>query len=100
MVPQSNGREHRKTCWMFKKGNCRFGKKCRFIHQEDVVGAGAADVKEVNYTQNQNDDSKDRQVDDEDDEPQKKKKRPGLTQGLVPGKRVMAMYRKQKEYSN
>uniref|UniRef100_A0A0A9WIB6 Pharynx and intestine in excess protein 1 n=1 Tax=Lygus hesperus TaxID=30085 RepID=A0A0A9WIB6_LYGHE len=108
MVPQTNGKEHKKICWMFKKGNCRFGKKCKFLHDDTSTAAvttpagGTTDSKDTtNYVQNQEalgDDPDERGSDD--DEPLKKKKRPGLTRGLIPGKKVMAMYRKQKAFSH
>ncbi|KAF6206751.1 hypothetical protein GE061_017987 [Apolygus lucorum] len=94
MVPQTNGKEHKKICWMFKKGNCRFGKKCKFLHDDPstTVGTtpavGTTESKDTNYVQIQEalgDDPDERGSDD--DEPLKKKKRPGLTRGLIPGKK-------------
>ncbi|KAK9504644.1 hypothetical protein O3M35_010931 [Rhynocoris fuscipes] len=119
MVPQNNNtKSNKKICWMFKKGKCRFGKKCKFSHAEDhhttvttTVGntvnqdssdnnsSGGCmqetDIKVINENFN----SEEELINNSDNEEEynkKRKKHPGLTQGLIPSKKVIKMYKKQK----
>lgn len=86
-VKMINGK---KICWNFRKGRCRFGHNCKFAHDSDLqrensdlVPLPDQTVTDVE-TELENDNTK-----------VVRKKRPGLTQGLVPGKKVMKMYKKQ-----
>ncbi|XP_068629890.1 uncharacterized protein [Battus philenor] len=103
----------RKICWSYRKGRCRFGHNCKYAHDSDILkseveleaekqklktvvceGTGtmssapppqvALDISEPN------DDSV------WEGGASKKKKRPGLSSGLVPGKKVIKMYKEQK----
>lgn len=100
----------RKVCWNFRKGRCRFGHKCTFAHDSDVkttttttkdptpvenVAQSAAtkalaSVKEpvMSYDEGA-------VITGEDSQGiGKRKKRPGLSDGLVPGKKAMKFYNK------
>ncbi|CAG9096093.1 unnamed protein product [Plutella xylostella] len=105
----------KKICWSHRKGRCRFGHRCKFAHDTDIQkspeeleaekqrilsrsfceGADTVTstqpqhvpVEEVNPT------------DDavwEGGSDRKKLKRPGLSQGLIPGQKVLKMYKQQK----
>ncbi|XP_059093615.1 uncharacterized protein LOC131888711 [Tigriopus californicus] len=100
----------RKVCWNFRKGRCRFGHKCTFAHDSDVktmptptkeptpiesvaqnaTSQAPASVKEpmTNYDEGA-------VITGEDSQGiGKRKKRPGLSDGLVPGKKAMKFYNK------
>lgn len=81
-ITKVNGKN---ICWMNKKGRCRFGNKCKFAHDSELYN-GPAVIKE-----------------DKSNEDKcslnKKKKRPGLSQTLIPGKKVLKIFKKT-EMSN
>lgn len=89
----------KKICWNYRKGRCRFGHNCRFAHDSDIQKTQeqieeekiALQSKGVVVHKVQTSSS---QVDKVDDEKNitSKRKRPGLTQGLTPGKKVMKNY--------
>jgi hypothetical protein len=93
----------KKICWNFRKGRCRFGHNCKFAHDSDLHRSGA----EAQESGNQNDQvplhnqivpTVDEETEVENDSTSTqiiRKKRPGLTAGLVPGKKVMKLYKKQ-----
>ncbi|TDG48987.1 hypothetical protein AWZ03_004671 [Drosophila navojoa] len=77
----------RKICWNYRKGRCRFGTSCQYAHDSDLsVEAVAAEnepkveaaAPAVNKSAAGN-----------------KRKRPGLSDGIEPGKRVMKSYQQQ-----
>lgn len=90
----------KKICWNYRKGRCRFGHNCKFAHDSDIeltkeqLNNKSSDQmnsntnKQVNLIQNISQDP----TEDIDGPPRKKTKRPGLTQGLIPGKKVMKQY--------
>ncbi|XP_017868235.1 PREDICTED: uncharacterized protein LOC108617085 [Drosophila arizonae] len=77
----------RKICWNYRKGRCRFGTSCQYAHDSDLSVEAVADGNEpkmeapattVNKSAAGN-----------------KRKRPGLSDGIEPGKRVMKSYQQQ-----
>lgn len=72
-------------CWMNRKGRCRFGNKCKFAHDSELF----------NGPHSANDDKTNKDCNNFN----KKKKRPGLSQTLIPGKRVLKIFKKT-ELSN
>ena len=104
-VLEINGK---KICWNYRKGRCKFGHNCKYAHDSDII-------QQVE----QSPDSKEHQsptvanplsgwsygdlatyhtIESEpvtDDSEVKRKKRPGLSEGLVPNKKVLKMYQKQ-----
>ncbi|XP_047484877.1 zinc finger CCCH domain-containing protein 8-like [Penaeus chinensis] len=97
-VMEINGK---KICWNYRKGRCKFGHKCKFAHDSDI--SQPLDPKEA-QTSSTNPSSLSQTtpgtqvlVDEpaSDDTLSKKKKRPGLSDGLVPGKKVQKLYRSQ-----
>ncbi|KAJ4427112.1 hypothetical protein ANN_24727 [Periplaneta americana] len=95
----------KKICWNFRKGRCRFGHNCKFAHDSDLHRSETELQESGNQTeqvplqsQNQVVPITEEQTEvDGENTPSKliRKKRPGLTQGLIPGKKVMKMYKKQ-----
>lgn len=93
----------KKICWNYRKGRCRFGHNCTFAHDSDLHRS-AIDLEsartphetlicQTQYNGQGNFDEE--EVDQENNQMQKRKKRPGLTQNLIPGKKVMKMYKAQ-----
>ncbi|XP_023704423.1 uncharacterized protein LOC111862879 [Cryptotermes secundus] len=94
----------KRICWNFRKGRCRFGHNCKFAHDSDLHQSET----ELRDSANQNEQvpllNQILPVPEEETEAEKestsstqiiRKKRPGLTSGLVPGKKVMKLYKKQ-----
>jgi len=85
----------KKICWNFRtKGRCRFGNKCTFAHDSDVK------VQGTNVTPGTS-----RGLEDEGkamaeaagaivESNKRQRKRPGLSDGLVPGKKAMKFHQK------
>uniref|UniRef100_A0A8W7P3U1 C3H1-type domain-containing protein n=1 Tax=Anopheles coluzzii TaxID=1518534 RepID=A0A8W7P3U1_ANOCL len=92
--PEANAAEQkRKVCWSYKKGRCRFGSKCNFAHDSDLILR----------KEQAEDDAQDGAPPDEvpvvmvrKPNPPDRKKRPGLSRELVPPKKVLKMYHKEK----
>uniref|UniRef100_A0A182PG63 C3H1-type domain-containing protein n=1 Tax=Anopheles epiroticus TaxID=199890 RepID=A0A182PG63_9DIPT len=94
--PEANAAEQkRKVCWSYKKGRCRFGSKCNFAHDSDLIlRKELAENEQEEADANLSDQvavvmvKKPNQPD--------RKKRPGLSRDLVPPKKVLKMYHKEK----
>lgn len=107
----------RKICWNYRKGRCRFGHNCAFAHDSDLHRS-AAELEALrapqetlvcqtryNGQQQQQQPPPNDTGDDENDEVdqennrmsnnKKRKKRPGLSQWLLPSKRVFKLYKAQ-----
>lgn len=103
----------KKVCWMFRKGRCRFGSKCTFAHDSDVKqrssvsqqltdtsGSGATDSEKFRQISAVNVSTPKFDYDEEDNSDaviecnKRTKKRPGLSNGLVPGKKAMKFHEK------
>nr|CAD7202983.1 unnamed protein product [Timema douglasi] len=85
-VKSINGK---KICWNFRKGRCRFGHTCKFAHDSDLhQGGEEGDATSVPPAGDEDGAAPDEAT---DQSVRKKKKRPGLSQTLVPGKKVMKM---------
>lgn len=103
MVPTKNDTttiNGKKICWNYRKGRCRFGHKCAFAHDSDLQKTDEElekerenSIKESLICQSNN--TPDKVTQNVGDDVKSKKKRPGLTQGLTPGKKVMKMFNKQ-----
>ncbi|KAK9876989.1 hypothetical protein WA026_016018 [Henosepilachna vigintioctopunctata] len=91
----------KKICWNYRKGRCRFGHNCKYAHDSDiqktpeqieaekmVIQSKGVIINKINTdVTNSN---------DELSSVTSKRKRPGLTQGLLPSKKVMKNYAKHK----
>nr|CAI5834547.1 unnamed protein product [Callosobruchus analis] len=91
----------KKICWNYRKGRCRFGHNCKFAHDSDIQKTeeqiqAEKDLAVKNAVVCQNIPQMGFVLEqselDEENGTNKKRKRPGLSQGLVPGKRVMKQY--------
>lgn len=108
----------RKICWNYRKGRCRFGHNCTFAHDSDLHRSAAelealrapqeTLVCQTRYngqrqqqqqqTPNDADSDENDEVDQENNRTngnKKRKKRPGLSQSLLPSKRVFKLYKAQ-----
>lgn len=107
MVKASDNSEFlngKKICWNYRKGRCRFGHNCKYAHDSDLRKTNEQlevenqlqetvlcqsqplaqpTVHEINQIVQEN--------------VAQKRKRPGLSQGVVPGKKVMRNYFNQKK---
>ncbi|KAM7345321.1 uncharacterized protein ACRADG_011674 [Cochliomyia hominivorax] len=95
---QKNGR---KICWNNRKGRCRFGNKCKYAHDSDLVEAGEVskvNVNKVSKSHSLNNFSAMPGVTTNNSKDKlKTRKRPGLGDSIVPGKRVMKTYQNAKK---
>lgn len=92
-----NGKQ---ICWNYRKGRCRFGHRCKYAHDSDIQRIEQEEDGAMNNNQPEQTvqaGGQDEEIVDKisPDTKQSKKKRPGLAQGLVPGKKVMKMYKDQ-----
>ncbi|XP_063531795.1 uncharacterized protein LOC134742506 [Cydia strobilella] len=104
----------KKICWNYRKGRCRFGHNCKYAHDSDiqktaeelqaekqklktVVCEGSGTMTSVPPPHVVLDTDEDTWEGEAD---RRKLKRPGLSQGLVPGKKVIKMYKEQKVRDN
>uniref|UniRef100_A0A182MMG5 C3H1-type domain-containing protein n=1 Tax=Anopheles culicifacies TaxID=139723 RepID=A0A182MMG5_9DIPT len=100
--PEANAAEQkRKVCWSYKKGRCRFGSKCNFAHDSDLIlrkelATEAGSENEQDTAANTVDEQQQVTVTVKKPFPPDRKKRPGLSRDLVPPKKVLKMYHKEK----
>ncbi|XP_052895393.1 zinc finger CCCH domain-containing protein 15 [Anopheles moucheti] len=100
--PEANMAEQkRKVCWSYKKGRCRFGSKCNFAHDSDLILR--KELPTEAGSENEELDTGTGTVDEsaatvmvKKPFPPDRKKRPGLSRDLVPPKKVLKMYHKEK----
>ncbi|CAH2267528.1 uncharacterized protein LOC120624513 [Pararge aegeria] len=103
----------KKICWNYRKGRCRFGHNCKYAHDSDiqktneelevekqkfksVVCEGSGTMTSAPPPQVELEVSSPTHDDFWEGKAGQKKKRPGLSQGLIPGKKVIKMYKEQK----
>ncbi|CAG9863846.1 unnamed protein product [Phyllotreta striolata] len=104
----------RKICWNYRKGKCRFGHNCKYAHDSDIQKTeqqiqeekkAALNCPNAVISKNSQSGVMSSKCFVNDDEcsdegtgaVKQKRKRPGLTQGLIPGKKVMKQYKNQKK---
>lgn len=105
----------RKICWNYRKGRCRFGHNCTFAHDSDLHRSAAelealrtpqeTLVCQTRYSNGQQQQTspvvndEENEVDQENNQTanRKRKKRPGLSQLLLPSKRVFKLYKAQQQ---
>lgn len=95
----------KKICWNYRKGRCRFGHNCKYAHDSDLEKSEEQlrfekQTQQVILFQSQNmpqaNNEEINAIKEAAIADSKKRKRPGLTEGIVPGKRVMNNYFNQK----
>ena len=96
----------KKVCWNFRKGRCRHGHKCSFAHDSDVKSSVVESLYSPKYESGaqvscQKSDTKTVQplqmemmVGEVEENGGVRKKRPGLSDGLQPGKKAMKFHNK------
>lgn len=99
----------KKICWNYRKGRCRFGHNCKYAHDSDIQKTKEqleaektvaisqsvvcqSSVTGLNASPQQPTPQDIEKIQEESLLEKKKRKRPGLTTGLVPGKKVMKQY--------
>ncbi len=114
-VTEEKGSKNKKICWNFRKGKCRYGRKCKYSHDNDIVVKNS-DIEGANSEQtggqnNSNDYGQKawtireapKEVPAQDEEEDtymsqaKRKKRSGVTDHLVPPKKAMHAYQAQRK---
>lgn len=85
----------KKICWSYRKGRCRFGSACTFAHDSDVTQSGELKMQEQAGGSSEEKVQKPKIASGITDKV--KKKRPGLSNSLVPGKKVVQMYKHLKK---
>jgi len=99
--PEEDNKRKKQICFKFQKGRCRLGDKCKFSHGM-ATGTPAFESEKprdpsVAPSHTNVATSYEPDEDEESWELKKKKKRkPGVTDSLVPPKRAMAAYEKQR----
>ncbi|KAE8744773.1 hypothetical protein FOCC_FOCC008590 [Frankliniella occidentalis] len=93
-----NGKQ---ICWNYRKGRCRFGHNCKFAHDSDLHQGGSQSSSFAGNVSGQivpdgGSVSPEPEADEGEEGQMKRKKRPGLSQTLVPGKKVLNRYKKQR----
>lgn len=89
-VTKKNGKN---ICWMNRKGRCRFGNKCKFAHDSELFN-------DINTSNVINEPKVDKDITSKNIyNSNKKNKRTGLPQNLIPGKKVIKIF-KRTEMSN
>jgi len=99
----------KKVCWMYRKGRCRQGARCKFGHDNDVktdriaqenkydadsqissdkAAKGAAQPLKFNPNERRE------LTPEKEEDVRMRKKRPGLSEGLVPSKKAMMFHKK------
>ncbi|KAK7066456.1 hypothetical protein SK128_011640 [Halocaridina rubra] len=103
-VLEINGK---KICWNYRKGRCKFGHKCKYAHDSDIIQSSEPisesqegqlattpnSVSGLCYGDLSNFVVESEPVLEESDA--KRKRRAGLSKGLVPSKKAMKIYRDQ-----
>ncbi|XP_072030268.1 uncharacterized protein [Amphiura filiformis] len=105
----------KKICWMYRKGRCRFGHKCKFAHDNDInvkqvteeeqdtvhpvlaAMGGQHGGQHLQHGQQFEDEGFGGHNNEDEDQStmQRKRKKPGLAQGLVPPKKSMMAFQRQ-----
>lgn len=97
---EEGNKRNKQVCFKFQKGRCRQGDKCKFSHGTiNVPSANLEKSKEPSIKPSHCNVAASYEPDEEEDswEPQKKKKKKiGVTDSLVPPRRALEAFAKQK----
>lgn len=105
-------KNNKRVCYKFQKGKCRYGDKCRFAHSTDKFTTKTGLTNNKKFTDdsdtiegishiNQQQTSYDEAVNEDDSNinSNRKKRRVGVSDSLIPPKRAMKAFEKQKQNS-
>lgn len=95
----------KRICWNYRKGKCRFGHNCKYAHDSDLQKSkeeldSENQIQQIVLCQSQNlpqPTTHELREMQESVSSNKKRKHHGLVNGLVPGKKIMNQYRKNKK---
>lgn len=90
-LQQKNGK---KICWNYRKGRCRFGTSCQYAHDSDLSVDTSAENEPTKVTEVA------APTHTSHSSANNKRKRPGLSDSIEPGKRVMKSYKQQQRRNN
>ncbi|XP_063700391.1 zinc finger CCCH domain-containing protein 8 [Culicoides brevitarsis] len=85
----------KKICWSYRKGRCRFGSSCTFAHDSDVQTSSSTASGSLEEPKSTKRKSSETEI-EQNRGSGVKKKRPGLSNTLIPGKKVVQMYKNLK----
>ncbi|XP_065077181.1 uncharacterized protein LOC135700579 [Ochlerotatus camptorhynchus] len=91
--------QKRKICWSYRKGRCRFGSKCNFAHDSDLIlkkDLHGVQVETEEPASAEGPSGGQTEATQVARKQTNKKKRPGLSRELVPPKKVLKMYQREK----
>lgn len=95
-VSQQTTVNGKQICWNYRKGRCRFGHNCKYVHDSDVVGLSGStqDPEPAEPEVVATSAAAPCKVGNEGTAQKHKKKRPGLSDSVVPSKKAMKFYHK------
>ncbi|XP_077996446.1 uncharacterized protein LOC144449744, partial [Glandiceps talaboti] len=101
-VVEKQEQKQKNVCYKYLKGKCRFGDKCKFAHSgKTPINRGNSNSTggETTTVAQQTGLDMDSNADQDEDAAQNKKRkhRPGVTNTLLPPKKAMKAYTKQKK---
>ena len=99
--PEEENRRKKQICFKFQKGRCRLGDKCKFSHgvAAETPNSEPEKPKEPSLVPSLSNAAPSYEPDEDEESwelKKKKKRKPGVTDSLVPPKRSMAAYEKQR----
>lgn len=99
-VSQDKG-EKQNICWKFRKGKCRFGDRCKFSHdvtnsQFEMAQTTSQLLPVISKSSKKWDANNSEGEDEENGTKHVRKRRLGITDSLIPPKRALQAYEKQK----
>ena len=99
--PEEENRRKKQICFKFQKGRCRLGDKCKFSHgmAAETSNSEPEKPKEPSLVPSLSNAATSYEPDEDEESwelKKKKKRKPGVTDSLVPPKRSMAAYEKQR----
>lgn len=98
---EEDNKRKKQICFKFQKGRCRLGDKCKFSHvlATDNSSSEHGKTKELSIVPSLSNAATSYEPDEDEeswDLQKKKKRKTGVTDSLVPPKRAMAAYEKQR----
>lgn len=95
-VSQQTTVNGKQICWNYRKGRCRFGHNCKYVHDSDVVGLSGStqDPEPAEPELVAASAAAPCKVGNEETSQKHKKKRPGLSDSVTPSKKAMKFYQK------
>ncbi|XP_075541560.1 uncharacterized protein LOC142575792 [Dermacentor variabilis] len=95
-VSQQTTVNGKQICWNYRKGRCRFGHNCKYVHDSDVVGLSGStqDPEPAEPEVVAASAAAPCKVGNDGASQKHKHKRPGLSDSVTPSKKAMKFYHK------